>query len=257
MRRFDGKKSGGPGGEAVALPTWINEEWLKKFLEALMERGGSPADRESAAVIVAAARAFTARPFRWVREPRWWELAIRQRNFEKLVAEWKKKRAFEIRENERIREMIGNGRFVADLNDKGGTDDKHDGHLVALEVSSQLQAHTPIEQEMFDAVVKHYSGVVSATVQIAVVNGSLVATFAIPMPALEAVPAQEHPDNRTGIALKSDRDAERAKQAAAKEAAEKAAADAQAATADVAAKAGAAAAQEVLKNLNGPAAPSV
>lgn len=172
MRRFDGQKR---SGEAVAaLPSWINEEWLKGFLEALMERGGNAADRESAAVIVAAARSFASRPFQWMREPRWWELAIRRRNFEKLVGEWKKKQnaLAGVKEKEN---MALQGTVQASF-EKDGTE---------LKIRVEVQPHFPVEHEMLERAVKE------AGAPFVMEQGKLVIAWAMPVPAKENAAASQ------------------------------------------------------------------
>lgn len=106
----------------------------------------------------------------------------------------------------RIRAMIGPGEFLYDKTDK---DHVGDGHITATVIDAELQPHTPAEHDMFVAIVKHYSGKLSASIALSMDGGNLSLKFAIPMPQLEAVQV----DGRAGIALKADKDFERAQAA--------------------------------------------
>jgi len=125
-----------------------------------------------------------------------------------------------------------------------------------------MQPSTPVEHDIFEALVKHHDGDIKAVVGLTVECGVLQASFLIPVPELETVNPSEHPDSRVGIVLKADANAARAAQAKAADDAKKAqdkrdaeiaanAAKAQKVQDDTlintAARAGAVAATEVLK----------
>jgi hypothetical protein len=135
-------------------------------------------------------RAVRERPWRW------------QRVLPKWFVEHK-------RELERMMKMIGNGKFRSEENKKNA----RFGQVVALDVVSELQPHTPVEHDMFAALVKQYSGKLSLTASISIDRGQLKISYSIAVPELEAVPAEEHPEKRVGMALKSDRDELRRKKA--------------------------------------------
>jgi hypothetical protein len=194
------------------LPGYINPEWMARFVTSVMEAPWKYNAERNAPLAVVLRTVQRDRHW-WLGriKPRWYVDLRRRELFEEF------KRA----ENERIRQMLGNGSFS--YNDKTGK-------VEFLNVHATLQPHTPIEHDMCAALAKHHGGSVTATVSLSLEKGILSASFNVPVPDLETVPAMEHPDGRVSIALKSDRDQARAEKAE-RERAAKAKADEEAAAA--------------------------